>query len=217
MNRTDFEEAVAVLRGIVATTRGVVESADLRRACGALTSSAPRAVAGAKVGAPLLDCITIAVNSGAAFDALDRARLEIADIPAIGSAARGIRRGALQLIIAAGARVLAATDIVSRAEADGWLSRMNDAFDAAEDLAASDGDISQHRALVALHAAVANDLVTRGRPLPAMVEYRFSSRLPSLTLANSLYGDGGRAEELVRENRPIHPLFMPRVGQALSR
>ena len=38
----------------------------------------------------------------------------------------------------------------------------------------------------------------------------------SLTLGQRLYGDAGRADELVAENEIVHPLFASRAGRALS-
>ena len=41
--------------------------------------------------------------------------------------------------------------------------------------------------------------------------------MPLLTLANRLFGDAGRAEQLLAENRDVvHPLFMPDSGNAFS-
>jgi prophage DNA circulation protein len=49
-----------------------------------------------------------------------------------------------------------------------------------------------------------------------MVAYAFPDRRPVLAIAQALYGDAGRADELRAENKVVHPLFMPAAGRALS-
>jgi prophage DNA circulation protein len=71
-------------------------------------------------------------------------------------------------------------------------------------------------ALITLHGAVANDLSTRALPLPAIVTYTFPQRMPALWIAQRLYQDATRTGDLIAENNPVHPLFMPETGRALS-
>jgi prophage DNA circulation protein len=40
--------------------------------------------------------------------------------------------------------------------------------------------------------------------------------MPSLTMANLIYHDATRAEELADENKTIHPLFMQRTVVGIS-
>jgi prophage DNA circulation protein len=49
-----------------------------------------------------------------------------------------------------------------------------------------------------------------------MVTYSFTTRMPSLWMVQRLYTDASRNDELIAENKPIHPLFMPSSGVALS-
>jgi prophage DNA circulation protein len=41
--------------------------------------------------------------------------------------------------------------------------------------------------------------------------------MPALSLAQRLYQDAGRSDELVAEAVPIHPAFMPSRCRALAR
>ena len=52
--------------------------------------------------------------------------------------------------------------------------------------------------------------------LPRMVSYAVGAVMPALTPANCIYADAGRVDELVAENKIIHPAFCPREGRALS-
>jgi hypothetical protein len=67
-----------------------------------------------------------------------------------------------------------------------------------------------------LYAAVVTDMTTRAQHLPTLGAYAVSDSLPWLALAQRLYQDGTRADELVLLNDVAHPLFMPATGQALA-
>jgi len=91
------------------------------------------------------------------------------------------------------------------------------AFIDAEMLVAGDlGDDSTYTALRALRQAVVADLEERGASLAPLETYTLSDSLPSLVLANRLYQDASRSDELIGEADPIHPAFMPSSFRALS-
>lgn len=88
----------------------------------------------------------------------------------------------------------------------------------AEELIAGDaGDDTTFEALRAMRAAVAQDLTARGADLAPTVMVTTHAPLPALLLANRLYQDSSRADELVAEADPVHPAFMPVSFQALAR
>jgi prophage DNA circulation protein len=60
------------------------------------------------------------------------------------------------------------------------------------------------------------DLINRALQLPSLVAYSFPRSLPSLTMSWRLYADIAHADELVAQNKVIHPAFMPASGVALS-
>ena len=67
-----------------------------------------------------------------------------------------------------------------------------------------------------LRAQVVQDLNTRGAQLPTLVTVTMAAALPALVLAQRLYRDVDRADELVARADPIHPAFMPRAFSALN-
>lgn len=71
------------------------------------------------------------------------------------------------------------------------------------------GDDQSYVALIALRAAVVQNLNARGAALPAVVPIVSAGPLPALALAQRLYRDPSRADELVAEADPPHPAFMP--------
>lgn len=90
-------------------------------------------------------------------------------------------------------------------------------IDAEALIAADQGEDQSFAALKALKAAVAQDLTARGASLPPVVTITVGTPLPAPVLANRLYQDSTRADELIAEADPIHPAFMPVSFQALAR
>ncbi|SUY95393.1 phage DNA circularisation protein [Citrobacter freundii] len=74
-----------------------------------------------------------------------------------------------------------------------------------------------YRDLIALHNTVVSTLTERGANLARFTEYQFHSSLPSLVLAERIYQDPTRNNELVRCVNPVHPAFMPLDFKALSK
>lgn len=84
-------------------------------------------------------------------------------------------------------------------------------------VAGDKGQDATYNALRALRAAIANDLARRGANLAHLAGVTMPQSMPSLLLAQRLYRDANRADELVAQAAPIHPAFMPRTFKALAR
>lgn len=83
-------------------------------------------------------------------------------------------------------------------------------------IAGDSGDDQSYQALRALRQSVIADLQARGGDLVQIAAFEFQAAMPSLVLANRIYRDPSRADELVRQIKPIHPAFCPRSFQALA-
>jgi prophage DNA circulation protein len=79
------------------------------------------------------------------------------------------------------------------------------------------GDDNSYTALRTLRQAVVSDLDTRGAQLAAMSTFSLAAPLPALVVANRIYRDASRSDELVTQANPIHPAFMPTVFTALTK
>lgn len=78
------------------------------------------------------------------------------------------------------------------------------------------GDDASFTALRAARVAVVQDLGARGASLARMATVNSAEPTPSLVLAQRLYRDPSRADELVAEADCIHPLFLPTSFKALA-
>ncbi len=92
-----------------------------------------------------------------------------------------------------------------------------DILDAEITVAGDQGEDDMFIALRALRALVVQDLNVRGAGLPSLVTVETQACLPSLVLAQRLYRDPTRADELVQRANPIHPAFMPTSFKALNK
>ena len=190
--------------------------ADLDAAVGDLRADAPGLLRPCRLFEPLGECFDLARRTGMAFDTMERLRLTIAALPTPDARTVFLQARSLALCCVQEAQITAATTFRSRNEIDRVLAILTAAFAVSQQAAADVGDADGFRALVSLRAAAVRDLTARSRPLPRLVSYAFGKVRSSLTLAQRLYGDAGRASELIAENEVIHPLFVPRVGRALS-
>lgn len=87
----------------------------------------------------------------------------------------------------------------------------------AEILAAGDAGLDDiFAAFRALRVAVVQDLKERGASLAPIVTVNSNGPVPALVLAQRLYRDSARADELVYQAAPVHPLFMPPSFEALA-
>lgn len=89
-------------------------------------------------------------------------------------------------------------------------------IDAEIEVAGDAGDDESFAALRVLRNAVVQDLQARGADLAPLTTMTFNGTMPALVLAHRIYDDATRADQLVQQVQPIHPLFMPMTFQALS-
>jgi prophage DNA circulation protein len=82
--------------------------------------------------------------------------------------------------------------------------------------AANQGEDDVYLSLRTLRQAVVADLDQRGSGLASIATFNFNATLPALTLANRIYRDATRSDELVTQANPIHPAFVQTSFKALS-
>ena len=79
------------------------------------------------------------------------------------------------------------------------------------------GEDASYLALRALRIAVVQDLRARAASLASTQLVSTPQAVPLLVMAQRLYQDVGRYDELLQEAQPIHPAFPPTQFRALSR
>jgi prophage DNA circulation protein len=89
-------------------------------------------------------------------------------------------------------------------------------LDAEIQIAGNQGEDGTFNALRAVRAAVVQDLTARGANLAPLATIKSNVSVPAPVLAQRLYRDSSRTDELVTQADVIHPAFMPTGFKALS-
>jgi hypothetical protein len=222
MNKLDAEEGAAiatlVLKAIldVTPTKGR-PGADLRTAVGDFETFGLELIQYDRAG-PRLDAIFDLTRwNGASLPDMAHIRGVAVDQAPETPGGNLIRNSLINFALATEGRIIADTEFKSRNAAITLKDQMNEAFDAMEEIAADSMDTFTYRALITLHAAVSEHLMSAQYPLPVMLAFRFAAPGPTLVQAYRLYDDASRADELRENNGVIHPLFARPLGVALSK
>jgi hypothetical protein len=78
------------------------------------------------------------------------------------------------------------------------------------------GEDATYSALKTLRSASVQDLTARGASLPSIVTVVLHVQLPSLAIAQLLYRDASRSDEIAAQAGAVHPAFCPVTFQALA-
>jgi prophage DNA circulation protein len=127
--------------------------------------------------------------------------------------AAACRRAALVSL----ARASAAYQPVSYDDAVNIRTLVCAALDTEITAAGDAGEDDTYLAFKALRASVIRDLTSRGASLPTVVTVTTKMPLPSLVLAQRLYQDASRSDQIAAETGVPHPAFCPTTVQVLSR
>lgn len=113
-------------------------------------------------------------------------------------------------------RIIITMEFVSRDDVESMMNIMRGVFDIARVLSADAPDTTSYQRLTILAGNLISFLSDTARPLPRMVTFNLATSFPSLTLSQRLYYTADRAEEIVAENKIIHPAFCLREIRGLS-
>ncbi len=192
------------------------EGAQLRKAVGDIRSNLGPLLRSGEFTATLLVCFTTARTTGISLlwmnsliDGL------FAEVP-VSVLATGVVQVSIVFALAQEAQIIADMEFTSRDDVDVLMREMKVRFDTAKEIAADAMDSAVYSALISLAASVVQHLVKTARPLPRVVNYVLNASFPSLAVSQRIYGDGSRSEELILENKVVHPAFVRPNVRALS-
>jgi hypothetical protein len=225
MAAVTVNEDINEIKGIVKRTTSSLltfvnkpgrQGAQLRHAVGDLNAYVEIYIADATFAERLRSCFSLATDAGISLAWLDKVLRSLSTETPKSLTARSVVQNSAIFALAQQGRIIAKTEFRSRDDVDDTMRRMKAWFDEARDRAADIMENPSYLSLLDLAAAVTRYLTDIARPLPRMLRYDLPVVYPSLTASNYIYGEGDRAEELVAENRIVHPLFMKRTLRALS-
>lgn len=72
-----------------------------------------------------------------------------------------------------------------------------------------ENDADLYSGLLQVRTSFLDTMNTLSAGLSELMQFNSAQPLPALTLANRLYQNAGRADELIQESNVPHPAFMP--------
>lgn len=123
------------------------------------------------------------------------------------------------LVLCTGAMATAAVSANSgsRDEANALTERVSTQIDIAIVRAGDRGDDEICQALLVLQESFIATMATNSQELTDLIEYSTPLSLPALVLANRLYQDADRTDELIAATQTPHPAFMPKNMKVLRK
>lgn len=169
------------------------------------------------LGTELLDCFEKARLAGATVNTMDRVRnVMFREVAPLYRFSKGVIMAAIIFSFAQQVKIIAATEFQSRGEVEAMLDKMVPIIDTIKVNWGAFFFIEDYQNFVALSALLVQHLSDTERQLPRIIKMKFPIHYPSLALANRVYGDASRSDELIAENHSVHPAFMPLDIRALS-
>lgn len=121
------------------------------------------------------------------------------------------------IVLCTGAMTSSAADAnpTSRDESEQLAQRVSQQLDEALLLVGDRADDELYNALLSIRTAFISTMMNRSSGLSDLMLVTMAQPIPALTLANRLYQDSSRADELIQESRVPHPAFMPLTMKVL--
>lgn len=218
----ETKEAVAILGRVLDSLLALIpvkvgkEGSSFRRAVGDTRANAYTLIADGELGTALQICFDECTAAGATLDGTELVRSSVMQETPQYRLGTYVMTSSVMFAAAQEAIIIAGMTFVSRTEVRVIMTRAVKVFDEIKLDLAENLDSASYQAATALAAATINHLMLAELRLPEIVTYRMPGPMPSLSMANRIYGDGSRSSELEDENKVVHPAFMPLDIRALS-
>ncbi|WP_375791176.1 hypothetical protein ACE102_07440 [Bradyrhizobium sp. vgs-9] len=223
MTGTEADECIAIVQRIapvilatVPSSRKGAAASELRHAVGYMVAHAGDLLASHGFAEQMRSCLDQARMIGATLVAMGQIRSAALGESPISLPATMTVLCTVRLCLAQEARIVGELVFTSRDDASNAAAEMTAAFSDAAEVASDDLDAGSYMAIINLQASVIKRLADVGRTLPRVITYRYPQVMPALTMAQRAYADGDRAQELIAENKVVHPAFMPMTGRMLA-
>lgn len=181
--------------------------AELRRQIGDVRANLISMVVDETLPDKLLGCYQAANLARVKLPALVNVRNKLWQENAQGNLAKAVVQSLIVMCLSAESRIIITMTFKSRDDIEVMMGKMKVAFDTAKEMAADQMDSISYQKLTYLAGSVARYLSVTAKPLPRMVNIRLTRPMPALTASQLIYRQAGRWEELVDENKVVHPAF----------
>jgi prophage DNA circulation protein len=199
-----------------ATASSGEQGAELRRRIGVMRADFMKQVNSGTFANELLTIFTLSQSANVALHGLVTVHDDLFAETPQDQIAKALVTSSIIFCLSTETRIIVAMEFTSRDDVEAMMVRMKDAFEIARELAVEDKESGAYETLTYMSGSLTNHLATTARPLPRMITFTVGKPLPALTLSNRIYYDATRWEEIVEENKTIHPAFCQRTIRGLS-
>jgi hypothetical protein len=222
MIKSERSEALAISTRLMAAIISFPLSAtgtagaDLRSSVGKFLSNFFELIINRTLGTELFACFEQATLAGASVNSMNAVREAMLMETPVSPLGFDIVNAAIIFSFVEQCQIISQIVFSSRTDAELMMDNMSVIIESIK-LNKADSFVSNdYQNFVALAALLIQHLSATERQLPRIVNYSFPVSYPALNLANRIYGDGSRSDELIAENKTVHPAFMQRDIVALS-
>lgn len=199
--------SVDIFLGAPMVSREGLAGAEFRRLAGHAIDDAGALILGSGFAQALLDMFKAATKAEITVSWFDRVLVQLfAEDPSFDLAIR-VSHACIVMVLAQEARILTDTEFKSRDDVDAVMIQLRSNFEQAKEIIADEMDSGAYYTVVDLQASITRHLVRTALPLPRIIEVQLAEPLPTLTIAQRIYADPTRAEEIAANNKVIHPAF----------
>jgi prophage DNA circulation protein len=199
-----------------ATASSGEQGAELRRKIGVMRVDFMKMINAGTFANELLTIFSLAIEANIALHGLVSVRNGLFAEAPQEQIAKALVTSSIIFCLSTETRIIVAVEFTSRDDVEVMMERMKTAFETARELAVEDKESGAYETLTYMSGSLTNHLATTARPLPRMMKFTVGMPLPALTLSNRIYYDATRWEEIVQENKTIHPAFCQREIRGLS-
>jgi hypothetical protein len=220
---TDAETATNVLQTLCNYLLGSLPPSSTsatitaRRLTANLRDHADEAIRGSTLGTQLQQVYLACDAAGATYAGVDAASLYLFSQALSTSVLTQILfHSALVMNLGLETKIISRTTFENQEEIQNMMAHVRALFEAAKRIGIDDVDVTVYQALIAMGGSIMNHLNYTELQLPRYMTYVSNDVMPSLYLANRIYADASRSDEIENENGVIHPAFVPRQIRVLS-
>jgi len=192
------------------------EGMDLRHKIGNIRSNYNLMISEGTFPTELLSCFQATLTANVKLASLFVVHHGLFKEIPIGVISSAIVQMGILFCLSTESRIIITMEFTSRDDVESMMNKMRDVFDVARLLAADAPDSTSYQKLTILAGNLISHLSDVARPLPRMVTFALAASFPSLTLSQRIYYTAERSDEIVAENKIIHPAFCTREIRGLS-
>ncbi len=192
------------------------EGVELRHKIGDIRSNYNSMILDGTFSTELLSCFQSALAANVKLPSLFVVHQGLFQETPVGVVSAAVVQMGILFCLSTESRIIIKIEFTSRDDVEAMMNSMRDVFDIARVLTADAQDTTPYQKLTILAGNLISHLSNVARPLPRMILFKMPTSFPSVTLSQRIYYTADRAEEIVAENKIVHPAFCIREIRGLS-